>query len=315
MTTLFHTKIEPKKELRKAKLLDEAETLIPWWMMAEKINSKLPIQTTWRPRIDTVILLKVMFLQYVFWLADESVEEDIYDRATFRSFLWNKKIIKSWVPDATTLCRFRSFLEENNLHEILFEQTRKVMEERWLILKVWTIVDATIITAPSSTKNKEKQRDPEMRSTKKGANYSFGMKIHIWTDMTSWVVHTLGFTSANVHDSQMTEKLLHWEEKIIGWDKWYANWELKSKMRKEGKIYAILDKSSRGKNLSNAQIKRNKKRQSIRAKVERPFRVFKKWRWNKKVRYRWIAKNSVWITCWFMFGNYFLAKRYLQRVS
>lgn len=223
MLTLFHTQINPKKDLRKWKLLEEAQTLIPWKMMADKIDSKLPVYKTWRPRIDTIILLKVMFLQYVFGLADESVEEDIYDRATFKAFLWDKEIIVDWVPDSTSLCRFRSLLAKHNLHEILFEETKKVMEENGLILKQWTNVDATIISAPSSTKNKDKKRDPEMKSTKKWANYSFWMKAHAWSDMMTWVVHSVECTSANVHDSQMTEKLLHWEEQIIGWDKWYAS--------------------------------------------------------------------------------------------
>lgn len=315
MISLFHTKIEPKKNLRKAELLEEAKTLIPFEKMAEIIDSKFEKKQVWRKRRSTVVLIKILFLQRVFGLADEAIEEDIYDRATFRAFLWNEYIQKYWVPDATSLCRFRRFLEKNNLHKDIFSDVVKKFEDKWLIIKTWTIVDATIIQAPSSTKNKSKKRDPEMKSTKKWANYYFWMKAHAGCDMDSWIVHSLEFTSANVHDSQKMEAVFHGEEKAICWDKWYVSQKRKKECRKKGIIYGVLEKANRGWKLSNSQNKKNKKRQSIRAKSELPFRVLKKWRGNKKVRYRWILKNEVWRTIWFTFWNFYLAKRYENKIS
>lgn len=313
MNTLFASYIKPRKVLRKNEILEEMKAIVPRETLAWIINDKLPKQSTGRPRTDTVILLKIIFLQYLFGLADETVEEDIYDRSTFRWFLGEEYLVHKGIPDATTLCKFRAFLNENNLQNILFFEVKRMMDEKWLILKTWTIVDATIISAPSSTKNKEKQRDSDMKSTKKGNNYSFWMKTHIGTDMQTWLVHSVEHTSANVHDSQKTKDLLHGEEGIICWDKWYADSKLKKECRENWLIYAILDKGTRGRRLSNAQIKRNKKRQSIKAKVERPFWVFKKWWWLRKTRYRWLQKNGNWITLGMAFVNFFLGKWYCER--
>jgi transposase, IS5 family len=315
MISLFHTKIEPKKNLRKAELLEETKTLIPFEEMAKIIDEKFEKKQTWRPRRDTIVLLKLIFLQRVFGLADEAVEEDIYDRATFRAFLWNEYVQKYGVPDATSLCRFRRFLEEHNLHKDIFADVVKKFEDKGLIIKTWTIVDATIIKAPSSTKNESKSRDPEMKSTKKWANYQFGMKAHAGCDMDSGIVHSVEFTSANIHDSQKMEDVFHGEEKAICGDKWYVSQERKKESREKGIIYWILEKAGRGKKLSSAQKKHNKKWQSIRAKSELPFWILKKRRKNDKVRYKWLFKNEVWWTFWFTFGNFYLAKRYERKIA
>lgn len=145
--------------------------------------------------------------------------------------------------------------------------------------------------SPSSTKNKEKERDPEMKSTKKWANYYFGMKIHQWTDVDTGIVHTVKCTSANISDTQVCEDLLHGEEKYVWWDKWYASKERKKSFRAKWIYYGILDKKTRSSKLSSSQKKRNKRMQSIKAKVELPFWILKKRWWNKKVRYRWLKKT------------------------
>lgn len=315
MISLFHTKIEPKKDLRKAELLEEAKILIPFEEMAKIIEAKFKKQERWRKRRDTVVLLKILFLQRVFGLADEAVEEDIYDRATFKAFIGDQYLLKHWIPDATSLCRFRRFLEANKLHKDIFEDVVKKFEEKGLIVKTWTIVDATIIKAPSSTKNKDKKRDPEMKSTKKWANYHFGMKAHAGCDMDSGIVHNVEFTSANIHDSEKMKDVFHGKEKAICGDKWYVSQKRKKECREKGIIYWVLEKAGRGKKISSAQKKHNKKWQSVRAKSELPFWILKKWRKNDKVRYKWLYKNEVWWTVWFTFGNFYLAKRYERKIA
>lgn len=312
MATLFHTQINPKKDLRKQVVLWQVERLYPWKETVTKIDEARWEKILWRDQIPTIMILKMMILQFIYGISDEWVEEDMYDRATFRWFVWEELLLKHGVPDATTLCRFRRLLEEHNLHETIFEVVLKKLEEKWAYLKRWTAVDGTIIQAPSSTKNDKKERDKEMKSTKKWANYQFGMKIHQWTDIDTGIVHSLSFTAANEHDSTQFTNCLHGEEQIYGWDKWYANQEFKKQCRAEGKVYAILDKAPRvkkwekAKQLSVSQKKRNKKWQSLKAKVEKPFWILKKWWWNKKTRYKGLYKNEVWLTIAMSVWNVFL---------
>ena len=215
----------PSKTIRKERLLEDMWTMIKRRDLWHKIDNKIPKLTEWRKRIPSILLLKITVLQFVFWLSDESVEEDIHDRNSFKRFLWEELLLEWWIPDATTLCRFRKTLDKYNLHDVIFKKINETLEEKWCFLKRWTIVDATIVKAASSTKNKSKERDPEMKSTKKGANYYFWMKVHQWTDAETWLVHSLTCTGANVHDSQELDNCLHWEEKYIWWDKAYDSKE------------------------------------------------------------------------------------------
>lgn len=319
MTTLFHSKIETKKVLRKQEILSQLEKLVPWSMLVAKIDEYRDQKNLWRKYIPTIIIVKMMVLQFVYWLSDEWIEEDMYDRSTFRWFIWEDLLIKHGVPDSTTLCRFRRLLEKHQLHTIIFDSILLKLEEDWVYMKRWTAVDATIIQAPSSTKNKSKKRDPEMRSTKKGANYYFWMKQHHGVDIETWIVHSVVFTPANVHDSTQIIDLLHGEEKIISWDKAYASKDLKRLCRENGTVYAVIEKAPRRKKwekkkeLSTSQQKRNRKNQSLKAKVELPFWVLKKRRQNKKTRFKWLYKNEVWLTIAISIWNMFLWDRYKRK--
>ena len=179
------------------------------------------------------------------------------------------------VPDETTILNFRHLLEEHDLQEAIFAAINGDLEERGLLMKRGTLVDATIIAAPSSTKNKSRKRDPEMSSTKKGNQYYFGMKAHIGVDSDNSLVHSLIGTEAKRHDSTQRKELLHGEEQVVGGDKSYADDQYKKECRANNVVYAICHKGKRNTPLSNSQKKRNRKLSGWRAKVEHPFQVIK----------------------------------------
>jgi IS5 family transposase len=260
--------------------------------------------------MDLLLMLKIHFLQQWYNLSDPGMEEAIYDRNSFQKFL-DIDLLADDVPDETTILNFRHFLEEHKIPEKLFEVTNIVLEQNGLIMKKGTTVDATIITASGSTKNNAHKRDPEMKSTKKGANYHFGMKAHTGTDMESGVVHTLKVTSANESDVVQLEDLLHGEEKAIGGDKAYASDKKKKECRELGIAYTILDKAKKGKKLSSKQKKRNKKYSSIRALVEHPYQVIKHQWGHRKVRYKGLFKNTMQFFTLFMLANIFKVRRKL----
>lgn len=262
-----------------------------------------------RKRADLEILLRIYFLQQWFALSDLSAEEMIHDRLSFRRFI-NIDICETSL-DETTICKFRHFLEENSLTEKMFAIVKKILEKKKLIIKDGTCVDATIIKAPSSTKNKEKKRDKEMSSTKKGGNYTFGMKMHIGTDAKSKLIHSVITTTAKVHDSEVMDDLLHGEEKSVFADKAYINKEKKRQWRKEGKYWGVQEKAGRGKKLSSSQKKKNKKHSSVRAGVEHPFHTIKcLWKY-RKVRYKGLFKNTAQIFSLCFLSNLYRARHAL----
>ena len=210
--------------------------------------------------------------------------------------------------DETTICKFRHFLETHGLTEKMFGIVRTILEEKGYMVKDGTCVDATIIRAASSTKNQKKQRDPEMSSTKKGANYTFGMKAHIGSDAKSKLIHSVKTTTAKTHDSEVFDELLHGKEQAVFADKAYVNKEKKKAWRQEGKYWGVQEKATRGKQLSSSQKKKNKKHSSVRAGVEHPFHTIKCLWGFRKTRYRGLKKNTVQI-----FSLCFLANLYRVR--
>lgn len=302
--------VSDQKVTRTETFLWEMEKVIPWSMFVDtltpyyeksgKTGSDSPIGG--RPRRWLLLMLKMYCLSQWYNLSDEATEEAIYDRISFQKFL-DINIVSLSVPDETTLENFRYMLEENNLTKVLFEQMNTFLENKWLILKRWTSVDATIITAPSSTKNKKKERDPEMKSTKKGSNYSFGMKIHAGTDTETGVIHSVEVTAANIHDSEKFDDCLHWKEWAVFADKGYFKDERKKTLRSKGIFCGILDKAKRGSKLSSSQKKRNKQLSSVRAKTEHPFHTMKCLFGYRKVRYKWLEKNTVQVFAIAMLAN------------
>lgn len=306
-----------KKQTRSRKFLEEMDKVIIWDKFLKRVDKHYynKDNNLWRPKFSSKLMLRIYFLQQWYNLWDETVEDAIYDRLSFQKFLWID-IWKKWsVPDETTILNFRHFLEEYNLQERFFEIVKKMMEKEWLILSEWTSVDASLIKAPSSTKNKDKKRDPEMSSTKKNWSYHFWMKIHIWTDHKTWMVHTLHTTTAKVSDVSETEKLLHWKEKAVFWDKWYRNKKYKKKCRKEWVYYWILDQKTRNHKLSNRQIKRNKQKTDVRKKVEFNFWIVKHLWWHNKVRYRWLEKNTKQFFTLFALSNLFKYNQLKKKAS
>jgi len=306
----FLTIAQNKKILKCEKFLEEMEQVIPWNKLLEEIKPYYPISQFGRNKTELILLLKIYFLQQWYNLSDPGAEEAIYDRNSFQKFL-DIDLISSNIPDETTILNFRHLLEENKLPERFFEIVDQLLEEKGYIMKEGTIVDASIIKAPSSTKNQGKKRDPEMSSTKKGNNYYFGMKMHIGVDNQKGLVHTLKTTTAKIHDRDEFYNLLHGDEKIILGDKGYYNEKDKKHCRSQDIFWGILDKAKRNQKLSEKQKRRNKKLSSIRAKVEIPFRVIKCQFNYTKTRYKGLFKNTMQLNTLFMLTNIYLVRKQL----
>lgn len=303
-----------KKLTRNRKFLQEMDKTIPYDLYEKVLKEKYERNNkVWRPQYNLKYMLKINFLQNLYSLWDEATEEAIYDRLSFQEYLWID-ILKDKIPDATTIENFRHFLEDNKFQEKLFEKIVEYLEDKWILLKRWTIVDATIIKASSSTKNKKKKRDEEMSSTKKNNNFYFWWKVHIWVDADSGLVHSAEVTKASTHDIKERDNLLHWEEKAIFWDKAYWDKKKKKECRKKGIYYWISDKWSKNVKLSGSQEKRNKKNSRVRGKVEHVFWVVKCIFKFVKFKYKWIEKNkaSVFMKLWL--ANFYLARRKLLTV-
>lgn len=191
-----------KVQTRSRKFLEEMDTVIPYYKFLKRIDKYYYTKENnlWRPKFPSKLILKIYFLQQWHNLWTPTVEDAIYDRLSFQKFLWIDIGQKWSVPDETTIMNFRHFLEKHNLQERFFEIVKKMMQKKWLILSEWTSLDASLIKAPSSPKNKEKKRDSEVSSTKKNGSYHFWMKIHIGTDHKTWLVHTLHTTTAKTSD-------------------------------------------------------------------------------------------------------------------
>jgi len=301
-----------KRKLRCERFLDEMDQVIPWYRLINKVDKHYKEKKTGRNRIETKLLLKIYFLQQWYNLSDPGAEEAIYDRNSFQKFL-KIDLLSDNVPDETTILNFRHSLEENNLQEKFFKIMNKVLEKNNLIVKEGTILDATIITAPTSTKNEDKKRDEEMSSTKKGNNWYFGMKAHIGVDHKSGIVHSIEATTAKIHDKEKQNDLLHGEEKAIFGDKGYYKEEDKREMREKEIFCGILDKAKRNHSLSNKQKRRNKKLSSVRAKVEHPFQVIKcQWGY-RKVRYKGLLKNTMQLNVLFGLANLYMNRKKLMQ--
>jgi len=299
-----------QKKLRCEKFLNEMNTIIPWERLCEEIAPHYTEKETGRKRMELVMMLKIYFLQQWYNLSDPGAEEAIYDRNSFQKFL-DIDLLANKVPDETTILHFRHLLEKHKLQERFFEVVNNLLEDKGLLMKEGTIVDATIIHAPSSTKNQKKERDPEMSSTKKNDQWYFGMKAHIGVDAKSGLVHHIKTTKAKVHDKVMMNDLLNGDEKVLFGDNAYGKKEDKRNARAKGTLWAITDRAVRKHPLSSSQRKRNRKYSSVRAKVEHPFQVIKcQWSYTK-VRYKGIFKNSMQLFSLFALANLFKVRKKL----
>lgn len=299
-----------KKELKRDKFLNQMKETIPWKRLYNVIKPYYLDAHLGRKRKELTLMLRISCLQQWYNLSDPSVEEEIYDRASFQKFL-EIDLLNEPVPDETTILNFRHLLREHDLFEKIFDEINQYLTEKGFLMKSGTIVDATLISAPSSTKNESKKRDPEMSSTKKNGQWTFGMKAHIGVDAQSGLVHSLSGTTAKDHDSTQFEKLLHGDEKILLGDSAYANKKKQRVFEKQGVIWAIQNKGSRYKKLTEADHERNRAISTTRARVEHPFQVIK-CQWNyTKVRYRGVKKNLDQIRLLFGLYNIFKVRKKL----
>jgi IS5 family transposase len=260
-------------------------------------------------------MLRMYIAQQCFGLSDEGIEDAIYDSQAIRAFV-GIDLSRESAPDATTLLKFRRLLEENKLTERIFAAINTLLAVKGLILKEGTVVDATIIAAPSSTKNQEGKRDPEMRQTKKGNQWHFGMKAHIGVDAGSGITHTLVTTPANAADVSQAHALLHGEEKLVFGDAGYQGVERREENRNTPVTWHVALRPGKRRTLPDTEVGRldeqiEQAKASVRAKVEHPFHIIKNLLGLKKVRYRGLAKNTAQLFTLFGLANLLIAKRYL----
>ena len=287
-----------KKTTRREKFLTRMEALIPWTKLLAVIEPFYPKGERGRPPVGLERMLRVYFLQQWYGLADEALEDALYDSQALQGFA-RIDLSADGVPDATTLLKFRRLLETHNLCQGLFSAINADLTARGLLLREGTLVDATLIAAPPSTKNKEKQRDPEMHQTRKGNQWYFGMKAHIGADRDSKLVHTVVVTAANVADITQTAELLHGQETQVHADAGYLGVEKRPEIvalerkidwqiaRKRGAIKTMAEGEGK------AAVKAAEKvKASVRAFVEHPFHILKNIFRHRKVRYRGLAKNG-----------------------
>ena len=305
------------KRTRKRVFLDEMSLVVPWRELVGLIQPFAPMGTGakgGRPTFAVETMLRIHFLQQWFGLSDPAMEEALHDTPLYCEFArLDAGLIR--MPDETTILRFRHLLEEHNLSIQLLATINATLIAKGLMLKTGTVVDATLIAAPSSTKNSSGERDPEMHQTKKGNQWHFGMKAHIGVDADSGLVHTVIGTAANVNDVTQGHGLLHGEEVVVFADAGYqgsvkrpeatgVNWHV---AMRPGKRRALNKNSPWGSLLDKAE----QLKASVRAKVEHPFRVIKCQFGFTKVRYKGLAKNTAQLMTLFALSNVWMARRHL----
>ncbi len=300
------------KRTRKREFLDEMNRVVPWSDLVALVAPFAPEGRRGRPPFAVETMLRLHFMQQWFGLSDPAMEEALHDVPLYREFAgldnWTTRL-----PDESTILRFRHLLEKHKLAAQILALINDMLRDKGLMLRAGTVVDATLIAAPSSTKNTGGQRDPEMHQTKKGNQWHFGMKAHIGADAESGLVHTVRGTAANVNDVVEANSLLHGDETDAFGDAGYqgahkranaspgVTWHVAMRPGKR----AALDKSKPLGAMIN-EVERIKA--SIRAKVEHPFRVIKRQFGFVKVRYRGLKKNTAQLTTLFALSNLWMAR-------
>lgn len=279
-----------KKKTRRETFLEEMDQVVPWPELLKVLKRYYPKAGNGRPPLGLEKMLRIYFLQQWFNLSDPAMEDALYDIESLRRFA-GIELGQDEVPDESTILKFRHLLERNRLTEKLFAKVTQHLSAKELLLRQGTIVDATIISAPRSLKNKDKQADPEMSSTRKGSEWFFGMKLHIGTD-TKGIAHTALVSTAKVHDSKHLADLLHGAEKEIYGDRAYINQEKQKCFEAQGVSWNIQLRSNRNAPLSESQRLWNREQSKVRARVEHIFQVIKQLWGHRKVRYRGLAKNK-----------------------
>jgi transposase, IS5 family len=307
-----------KKRTRREKFLAEMERIVPWSRLIAVIEPLYPKSgRVGRPPIGVPKMLRMYCLQQWYSLADEALEDALYDSQALRDFV-GIDLSRESVPDATTLLKFRRLLQDNDLTRALFDEINAHLTVQGLLMRAGTIVDATIIAAPSSTKNEGKTRDPDMHQTKKGNQWFFGMKAHIGVDAESGIVHSVIATAANAADITQAGALLHGEEEVAFGDAGYRGVDKREEAQGPRWHVAMQPGKRRKLDLTRKWARlleqAEQLKASVRAKVEHPFHVVKNLFRHKKVRYKGLAKNAAQLFSLFALANLVIAKRRLLAI-
>ena len=307
------------KKTRKREFLEEMERVVPWKVLVEIIEPHWPKSKTGRPPFAIEAMLRIHYMQQWFGLSDPAMEEALHDVPLYLEFA-GLGSGASRIPDETTILRFRHLLEKHDLAVDMLRVVNDLLQRKGLLLKTGTAVDATLISAPSSTKNASGERDPEMKQSKKGNQWYFGMKAHIGVDAESGLVHSVRGTAGNVNDVVEANHLLHGEERVVFADSGYrganrrpdakpgVDWQIarrpssRKPAENEGRLGRLID-----------EIEHLKA--SVRAKVEHAFRVVKRQFGHTKVRYRGLTKNTAQLHTLFALTNLWLARRQLMALG
>jgi IS5 family transposase len=304
-----------RKKTRREVFLEEMELVVPWKSLLKLIEPHYPMAGRGRRPYPLESMLRVHLMQNWFALSDPAMEEALYEIASLRNFAGLS--LTEAIPDETTILNFRHLLEGNDLADDILKAVNAHLTRKGLLLKRGSIVDATIIAAPSSTKNNEGQRDPEMHQTKKGEQWFFGMKAHIGVDADSGLVHTVTTTAANESDVEQVADLLHGKEAHVWADSGYRGAQSRVDRDVQWHIAARpsdIAKMAEGRAKKRVQ-KQEHRKASVRAKVEHPFRVIKRQFGLAKVRFRGLAKNTAHVVTLFALSNLWMARKQLMAMT
>ena len=284
--------------------------MIPWGKLEKKLRKHYPKGENGNPPYPLAIMLRVHCLQLFYNLSDPAMEDALYEIESMRRFAGLR--LSDRLPDESTILRFRHFLERHKLGKVIFDTVSAQLRQQGLMMREGTIVDATIIAAPSSTKNQDGERDPEMHQTKKGNEWHFGMKMHIGVDDRDGLIHSIETTAANVHDLTAADQLLHGEEQRVWGDAGYTGIHKRDEFKDRDVDWRIaLRPGTRRKLADQLQEMLEGIKASVRAKVEHPFRTIKQQFGYGKVRYRGLAKNTNRLYVLSAFTNLLRAEKYL----
>ncbi|MBZ8142981.1 IS5/IS1182 family transposase, partial [Rubrivivax gelatinosus] len=305
------------KKTRKREFLEEMDRVVPWAALVEIVQPHYPRAKTRRPPFALETMLRIHYLQQWFGLSDPAMEEALHDVPLYREFARVAGSLQR-LPEETTILRFRHLLELHDLAADMLRLVADLLQHQGLMLRTGTVVDATLIAAPSSTKNDKGERDPEMKQTRKGNNWYFGMKAHIGVDADSGLVHTVVATPANVNDLNVAGQLLHGEELNAFGDAGYQGVHKRPEARGPAWHVALRPGLRRLLNARDPQDAITERieqlKASVRAKVEHPFRVLKRPFGFTKVLYRGLAKNTAQIQTLFALANLWMVCRHLMAV-
>jgi IS5 family transposase len=306
-----------RKQTRRDKFLSELETLTPWPELLSALAPHYHDGKRGRPPIGLEVMLRMTIAQHCLGLSDEGIEDALYDSQAVRQFCGVD--IAKGAPDATTLLQFRHLLEEGDHFALIMRTINAKLEAQGILLRQGTLVDATLIAAPSATKNKDKVRDPEMHSTKKGNQWYFGMKAHIGVDIESGAVHSVIGTAANVSDISQAHALLHGHEQVAVGDAGYQGAEKREAQKDKQVMWFTAMRRSKRQALDCTKLVGQlhegleKAKASVKARVEHPFHIVKNLFKHKKARYVGIAKNTHQLTILFAMANLLLCKQKIKK--